>query len=162
MHRDADPSTARPRRKWHPGLSQDIGRDAVPRAQPARPVVNQRILEFEPAGADDACRSLKAGHILPMTDPRTIADGLRTSLGKKPFAETQRYVDDIVTVSEEAILQAMRSIWEIMKIIVEPSGAVAYAALVERKVAVANKRVGLILSGGNLDLDTLPWMKTQA
>jgi threonine dehydratase len=118
-----------------------------------------KVIGVEPAGADDACRSFKAGHILPMTDPRTIADGLRTSLGKKPFVEIQRYVDDIVTVSEDAILQAMRSIWEIMKIIVEPSGAVPLAALLEKRLEVRGQRVGLVLSGGNLDLDQLPWQK---
>ena len=126
-------------------------------AKSMRPQI--RVIGVEPAGADDACRSFKAGHIVPMTDPRTIADGLRTSLGQKPFAEIQRYVDDIVTVSEDAILQAMRSIWEVMKIIVEPSGAVPLAALLERRIEVRGQRIGLVLSGGNLDLDRLPWQK---
>jgi len=71
----------------------------------------------------------------------------------------QRYVDEIVTVSEESIVRAMRTIWEVMKIIVEPSAAVAYAALLEDKLKSAGQRIGIILSGGNLDLDTLPWMK---
>ena len=118
-----------------------------------------RVVGVEPAGADDAYRSFNDGHIIPRVNPKTIADGLRSSLGKKPFAEIQHYVDEIVTVSEESIVQAMRMIWEVMKIIVEPSGAVPYAALLEEKLNVAGKRVGLILSGGNLDLDTLPWMK---
>lgn len=116
-----------------------------------------RVIGVEPAGADDACRSFKAGHLLPVVKPQSIADGLLTSLGEKPFAEIQQYVDDIVTVSEEAIVRAMRTIWEVMKIIVEPSGAVPYAALLEGKLNVAAKRVGLVLSGGNLDLDRLPW-----
>lgn len=116
-----------------------------------------RIIGVEPAGADDACRSFKAGHLIPVVKPQSIADGLLTSLGEKPFAEIQQYVDDIVTVSEEAIVRSMRTIWEVMKIIVEPSGAVPYAALLEGKVNVPSKRVGLVLSGGNLDLDRLPW-----
>ncbi|HUD25658.1 MAG TPA: pyridoxal-phosphate dependent enzyme [Burkholderiaceae bacterium] len=118
-----------------------------------------RIIGVEPAAADDAARSFKTGRIVPSVNPRTIADGLRTSLGDKPFAEIQRYVDDIVTVSEEAIVGAMRRIWEVMKILVEPSSAVAYAAVVEAKVDVGRKKVGLILTGGNVDLDTLPWVK---
>ena len=115
-----------------------------------------RILGVEPAGADDASRSFRAGHIIPSVDPKTIADGLRSSLGEKPFAEIRRYVDDIVTVSEESIIQAMQLIWQVMKIIVEPSGAVAYAAMVGGAVPRAT-RIGIILSGGNLDLDHLPW-----
>jgi threonine dehydratase len=118
-----------------------------------------RIIGVEPAAADDAARSFKTGRIVPSINPRTIADGLRTSLGDKPFAEIQRYVDDIVTVSEESIVGAMRRIWEVMKILVEPSSAVAYAAVVEAKVDVGRKKVGLILTGGNVDLDTLPWVK---
>jgi threonine dehydratase len=116
-----------------------------------------RVMGVEPAGADDAQRSLKAGRIIPCVNPNTIADGLRASLGELPFAEIQRYVDDIVTVSDVAIVQAMRLIWEVMKIIVEPSGAVAYAALLEGKIQARKARIALILSGGNLDLDHLPW-----
>lgn len=118
-----------------------------------------RVVGVEPAGADDAYRSFKAGHIIPSVNPQTIADGLRSSLGKHTFPEIQRYVDEIVTVSEESIVQAMRTIWEVMKIIIEPSAAVPYAALLEDKLNIADKRVGIILSGGNLDLDTLPWAK---
>jgi len=98
-----------------------------------------------------------------MLEPQTIADGLKTSLGEKPFAEIIRLVDDIVTVSEAAIVQSMRLIWEVMKIIVEPSGAVAYAAVTEGHLLSARAggggaaRIGIILSGGNLDLDRLPW-----
>src|ERR1700723_3171216 len=94
-----------------------------------------RVVGVEPAGADDAARSLKAGQIIPMTEPRTIADGLKTSLGEKPFAEIIRLVDDIVTVREESIVQAMRRIWEVMKLLVEPSGAVGYAAIIEGRLA---------------------------
>ncbi len=92
-----------------------------------------------------------------MPNPQTIADGLRGSLGDKTYAVITSTVDDVVTVSEAAIVQAMRTMWEVLKIVVEPSGAVAYAAIVEGKVNVAGKRVGIIVSGGNLDLDTLPW-----
>lgn len=116
-----------------------------------------RVVGVEPAGADDAARSLKAGYIVPMLEPRTIADGLKTSLGERPFAEIIRLVDDIVTVREESIVQAMRQIWEVMKLIVEPSGAVSYAAVVDRKIPPSGANVGIILSGGNLDLDRLPW-----
>jgi threonine dehydratase len=115
------------------------------------------VIGVEPAGADDAARSLKAGHIIPMLEPLTIADGLKTSLGKRPFAEIMRLVDDIVTVREESIVQAMRQIWEVMKLLVEPSGAVSYAAVVEGRVAVSAANIGIILSGGNLDLNRLPW-----
>jgi threonine dehydratase len=121
-----------------------------------------RVVGVEPAGADDAYRSFNAGHIIPSVNPQTIADGLRSSLGKLPFAEIQRYVDEIVTVSEESIVRSMRTIWEVMKIIVEPSAAVPYAAVLEGKLDVAGQRVGIILSGGNLDLDALPWMKSHA
>jgi threonine dehydratase len=116
-----------------------------------------RVLGVEPAGADDAARSLRAGRIIPMLEPRTIADGLKTSLGERPFAEILRLVEDIVTVREESIVQAMRRIWEVMKLIVEASGAVSYAAVVDGKISASGARVGIILSGGNLDLDRLPW-----
>jgi len=118
-----------------------------------------RVVGVEPAAADDAYRSFKAGHIIASVNPQTIADGLRSSLGKLPFAEIQRYVDAIVTVSEESIVRSMRTIWEVLKIIVEPSAAVPYAALLEDKLNIAGQRVGIILSGGNLDLDALPWVK---
>jgi threonine dehydratase len=116
------------------------------------------IVGVEPAMADDASRSFKAGTIIPVSHPNTIADGLRTSLGEKPFAEIRRYVDDIVTVSESDIVDAMRRLWEVMKIIVEPSGAVPYAGVPAALQKKASKRIGIILSGGNLDLDRLPWM----
>ena len=94
-----------------------------------------------------------------MTEKKfTIADGLRTNVGVPNFPIIQRYVDDIVTVSEEAIISGMRAIWETMKIIVEPSAAVPYAAIAEHKIDILGKRVGIILTGGNVDLDALPWM----
>ena len=127
-------------------------------AKSMRPTI--RVIAVEPEGADDAARSFRSGHIIPMINPQTIADGLRGSLGEKTFAEIRRHVDDIVTVPEEAIISGMRRIWEVMKIIVEPSGAVAYAALVADRLPVKGLKVGIVLSGGNLDLDSLPWMKS--
>lgn len=117
-----------------------------------------RVIAAEPAGADDAFRSLRAGKIIPMLEPRTVADGLRTSLGDRTFPIIQRCVQEIVTVSEEAIIKAMRLVWERMKIVIEPSAAVPVAALLEEKLDVSGKRVAVILSGGNVDLDSLPWM----
>jgi threonine dehydratase len=119
-----------------------------------------RVFGVEPAGADDAARSLAAGHIIPSTAPTTIADGLRSSLGELTFDEIQHHVDGIVTVSEDEIVHAMRTIWEVLKIIVEPSGAVGYGALVDGQLNLAGRRVGIILTGGNLDLDTLPWLSS--
>jgi threonine dehydratase len=111
----------------------------------------------EPAGADDACRSLIKGEIVPSTNPRTIADGLLTSLGQRNFAIIREKVDQIVTVSEESIIEAMRLVWERMKIVIEPSAAVPLGAILEEKTAVRNKKVGIIVSGGNLDLEQLPF-----
>ena len=93
-----------------------------------------------------------------MTEKKfTIADGLRTNIGEQTFPIVQRYVDDVVTVSEESIIAAMRTIWETMKIIVEASAAVPFAAIANGKIDLAGKRVGIILTGGNVDLDSLPW-----
>ena len=97
-----------------------------------------------------------------MTEKKfTIADGLRTNIGEPNFAIVQQYVDDIVTVSEEAIVLGMRTIWETMKIVIEPSAAVPYAAIAERVSDVERKRVGIILTGGNVDLDALPWSSSR-
>jgi threonine dehydratase len=115
------------------------------------------VIAAEPAGADDACRSFHANKLIPSESPATIADGLLTSLGERNFAIIMDKVDDIVTVSEEAIVEAMRLIWERMKIIVEPSSAVPLAAILEGKVDVKNKKIGIILSGGNLDMGRLPF-----
>lgn len=116
-----------------------------------------RVVAAEPSGADDAFRSFHAGKIIPSVNPKTIADGLLTSLGELNFAIISEKVDDIVTVSEEKIVEAMRMVWERMKIIIEPSSAVPLAAILERKINIQNKRVGIILSGGNLDLGKLPF-----
>lgn len=116
-----------------------------------------RMVAVEPEGADDAYRSFRTGKRLPSVAPKTVADGLLTSLGVRNFALIQRLVDDIVTVGETAIIRAMRLIWERMKIVVEPSAAVPLASLVENRIDVREKRVGIVLSGGNVDLDRLPW-----
>jgi len=121
-----------------------------------------RVIGVEPAGADDAARSLRAGRILPSLNPNTIADGLRGALGVRPFAAIRARVDDIVTVPEEAIVAAMRRLWEVMKIIIEPSAAVPYAAVAAGVLNLTGQRVGIVLSGGNLDLDRLPWMSGAA
>jgi len=114
-------------------------------------------IAVEPAGADDAYRSLQAGYIIPSEKPTTIADGLLTSLGEMTFEIIRDGVHEIVTVSEEGIVLAMRTIWERMKIVVEPSGAVPLAAIIENKVEYKGLRTGLILSGGNVDLGNLPF-----
>lgn len=116
-----------------------------------------RVIGAEPAGADDASRSFQAGKRIPLTQANTIADGLRGSLSDRTFAEIRSHVSDVVTVSEESIVAAMRAVWEVLKIVIEPSGAVSYAAIVENRIDVRGKRVGIILTGGNLDLDALPW-----
>jgi len=114
---------------------------------------NAQVIGVEPSLADDAFRSLKAGYIIPSTYPDTIADGLRTSLCERTFNFIRKYVDDIITVSEMEIIKAMRFLWERMKIIVEPSGAVPLAVIMAKKLTVENKKVGIILSGGNIDVE---------
>jgi threonine dehydratase len=116
-----------------------------------------RIIAAEPEMADDAYRSLQAGHIIPSENPKTIADGLLTSLGDKTFPIIQEHVEGIVTVSEAGILAAMKFIWERAKIVIEPSAAVPIALLWERVIDLSGLRVGVILSGGNVDLEKLPW-----
>jgi len=116
------------------------------------------VIAAEPERADDAYRSLRSGRIVPSLDPNTLADGLRTSLGDLTFPIIQRYVKDIVLVSEEAIVEAMRCLWERMKILVEPSAAVPLGAVLSRRLDVSGRRVGIIVSGGNVDLDRLPWI----
>jgi len=96
---------------------------------------------------------------VPSLHPRTIADGLRTSLGALTFPILRQGLSGIVTVSEQAIVAAMRLVWERMKILVEPSAAVPLAALLEGGLTAPGKRIGIILSGGNLDLDALPWAR---
>jgi threonine dehydratase len=116
-----------------------------------------KVIAVEPENVDDAAQSFRAERLIHTEKKFTIADGLRTNVGAPNFAIIQRCVDDIVTVSEAAIVSAMRTTWETMKIIIEPSAAVPYAAIVERKIDITGKRVGIILTGGNVDLDALPW-----
>ncbi|HAH25171.1 MAG TPA: serine dehydratase [Prolixibacteraceae bacterium] len=118
---------------------------------------NVQVIAAEPAGADDAFRSFYSKTLLPSIAPKTMADGLLTSLGSLTFPLIMNNVDQIVTVSEEKIVEAMRMIWERMKIIIEPSSAVPLAAILENKVDVKGKKVGIILSGGNVDLGKLPF-----
>jgi threonine dehydratase len=116
-----------------------------------------RVIAGEPEGADDAFRSLAEGRIVPSVHPVTIADGLLTSLGELTFPIIRDRVERIVPVSEKGIIEAMRFVWERAKIIIEPSSAVPLAVLWERRIDLAGLRVGVILSGGNVDLDQLPW-----
>ncbi|HXF84576.1 MAG TPA: pyridoxal-phosphate dependent enzyme [Anaerolineales bacterium] len=116
-----------------------------------------RVIAGEPEMADDAYRSWKEGTIIPSTNPKTIADGLLTSLGKLTFPIIQQRVEQIVTVSEQGIIEAMRFIWERAKIVIEPSAAVAVGVLWEKKIDLSGLKVGVILSGGNVDLEKLPW-----
>jgi threonine dehydratase len=117
-----------------------------------------QVIGAEPEKADDAYRSLHAGRIIPANNPITIADGLRTSLGSLTFPIIRKRVKDILTVSEEDIISAMRLIWERMKIVVEPSAAVPLGALLTKTRQFSGKRIGIILSGGNVDLGSLPWI----
>ncbi len=116
-----------------------------------------KVIGAEPAQADDAYRSFKEGKLIPVQNPDTIADGLRTSLGELPFSIIQEYVDDIVTVSEDSIVEAMRFVWERLNMIIEASCAVPVAAVFDEKVDIKGKKVGIIITGGNVDLDNLPW-----
>ncbi len=116
-----------------------------------------RVIAAEPSGADDARRSLEAGRIIPSEAPKTIADGLLTSLGDKTFPIIQKYVSAIHTVSDGEISAAMRLVWERMKIVIEPSAAVPLASVLERKFDPSGLRIGIILSGGNVDLGRLPF-----
>lgn len=120
------------------------------------------VFGTEPEWADDAVRSLREGSLQPVKRTDTIADGLRTSLGKLPFSILRNYADDIITVSESSIVRAMRTVWERMKIVIEPSSAVPVAALTDANIDVSGKRVGIILTGGNVDLEKLPWQKPAA
>jgi threonine dehydratase/serine racemase len=118
-----------------------------------------RVFAAEPAGADDAARSKTAGMFLPQTGPRTIADGLLTSLGDLTWPILRDQVERVVTVTEGEIVCAMRLAWERAKLLIEPSSAVALAAVLanEFRTLPGLGRVGIILSGGNVNLDQLPW-----
>ena len=114
-----------------------------------------KVIGVEPKNADDAYRSFQLGERVIVENPNTIADGLRTSIGEKTFPIIKEFVDDIITVTEEQIIDAMKFYWERMKLIVEPSGAVALAGILSGNIEsplIKNKRIGLIISGGNIDL----------
>jgi threonine dehydratase len=116
-----------------------------------------KVIAGEPRNADDAYRSFKSGELHPSVNPNTIADGLLTSLSPLTFGIICEKVYDILLVSEHEIIEAMRMIWERMKIIVEPSSAVAFAAVMKNRERFAGKRIGVILTGGNVDLENLPF-----
>jgi len=120
---------------------------------------NTKVIAVEPVQADDAFRSFYSKKFIPSINPNTIADGLRTSLGTLTFPIISTYVNQIVTVSEESIVAAMRLYWESTKMIIETSAAVTIAAMLENRFEYKNKRIGIIISGGNVDLDSLPWIK---
>ncbi len=116
-----------------------------------------RVIAGEPEMADDAFRSMQAGEIIPSKNPTTIADGLLTSLGTLTFPIIQGRVEQIVTVSEAGIIASMKFVWERAKIIIEPSSAVAIGVLWEKKIDLSGLKIGVIISGGNVDLENLPW-----
>jgi threonine dehydratase len=124
-------------------------------AKALRPAI--RLIAVEPIGADDARRSFTSGTLSPSLQPVTIADGLRGALSARTLELIRRHVDDIVTVSDASIVRAMRTLWQQLKIIVEASSAVPYAAVQEQLLDIGGARVGIILTGGNVDLDQLPW-----
>jgi len=120
---------------------------------------NVKVYGVEPQNADDAFRSVRDKTIYPSVNPKTIADGLLTSLCPLTYTIISQECDRIITVSEDSIINAMRMIWERMKIIIEPSSAVPIAAIMDNPDDFKGKRVGVIISGGNVDLDNLPWIK---
>jgi threonine dehydratase len=117
------------------------------------------VIGAEPQQADDAYRSFKSGTRLPVINPATLADGLRGSIGALNFVLLSRYVDDVVTVTEREIVEAMRIVLQDLKLLIEPSSAVAVAALLAGKLGVSGQRVGIIISGGNVDLDQCPFLR---
>ena len=121
--------------------------------------INEQVSVYgaEPAEADDAYRSLQNGEIVPNDTINTICDGLRAQIGTITFPIIQKYVDEIITLSEDEILDSMKMIWERLKIIVEPSCSISLAAIIKNKNKFSGKNVGLIMSGGNVDLNQIPW-----
>lgn len=117
-----------------------------------------KIYAAEPEQADDAARSFRAGHIIADDAPVTVADGLKVPLKELTWHFVSSHVTDILTASEQDIIDAMKLIWKRMKIVMEPSSAVPLATILKNKQTFAGKRVGLIITGGNVDLDALPWM----
>ena len=118
-----------------------------------------QIIAAEPEQADDAYRSFKEGHIIADDAPKTIADGLLVPLKERTWHFVSKYVSDILTASEEDIIEAMKLTWKHLRVVMEPSSAVPLATLLKNKERFAGKRVGIIITGGNVDLDKLPWTK---
>ena len=116
-----------------------------------------KVIGAEPLGASDAWQGFTSGQRVESQVPETIADGLRSTLGVRNFSIITEQVNDIVLASEQAIVEAMRLVWMRMKIVIEPSAAVAVAAVIENREMFSGKRVAIIISGGNVDLDALPW-----
>ncbi|MEP5611565.1 MAG: pyridoxal-phosphate dependent enzyme, partial [Cyclobacteriaceae bacterium] len=118
---------------------------------------NLEVYLGEPKEVDDAYNSLKAGKIIPNTSANTIADGLKTTIGEKNFEILKDHVKEVFTVTEQEIVDAMKLLWERMKIVIEPSSAVPFASILKNRSAFEGKRVGIILTGGNVDLTKLPF-----
>jgi threonine dehydratase len=118
-----------------------------------------KIFAAEPERADDAYRSFKAGHIIADDAPDTVADGLKVPLKDLTWHFVKRHVTDILTASEQEIIDAMKLTWGRMKIVIEPSSAVPLATILKNRDRFKGKRVGVIITGGNVDLDKLPWLK---
>ncbi|NRA88540.1 MAG: pyridoxal-phosphate dependent enzyme, partial [Rhizobiales bacterium] len=122
---------------------------------------NIKVYAAEPKNADDAYRSFKAGHIIADDAPNTVADGLKVPLKDLTWHFVSNYVEDILLVDEQEIVNAMFLIWQRMKIVIEPSSAVALAAIIKNKAIFKGKKIGVILTGGNVDLKKLPWMQKE-
>ena len=117
-----------------------------------------KIYAGEPEMADDAARSFRAGHIIADDAPETVADGLKVPLKDLTWHFVQRHVTDILTVGEDEIVEAMKLVWKRMKIVIEPSCAVPVAAVLKNPHIFKGLKIGIIITGGNVDLDKLPWM----
>ncbi|WP_225612369.1 beta-hydroxyaspartate dehydratase BhcB [Paracoccus sp. PAR01] len=117
-----------------------------------------RVFAAEPLNADDAARSFRAGHIIADDAPETVADGLKVPLKELTWHFVQNHVADVLTATEDEIVEAMKLIWKRMKIVMEPSSAVPLATIIKNRDIFAGQRVGIIITGGNVDLDRLPWM----
>jgi threonine dehydratase len=118
-----------------------------------------KIYAAEPEQADDAARSFRAGHIIADDAPNTVADGLKVPLKENTWHFVSHFVEDVLTASEQEIIDAMKLTWARMKIVIEPSCAVPLAVILKNPEVFAGKRVGVIITGGNVDLDSLPWIK---
>ncbi|MEO1161279.1 MAG: pyridoxal-phosphate dependent enzyme, partial [Pseudomonadota bacterium] len=120
-----------------------------------------KIYAAEPLNADDACRSFKAGHIIADDAPQTVADGLKVPLKELTWHFVSNHVEDILLATEQEIIDAMYLTWQRMKIVIEPSCAVPLAVILKNRAVFEGKRVGVIITGGNVDLNKLPWMQNQ-